>query len=210
MGTPHNRRGIRLRCAIVLGVALALTSACGGSSPARSATAPTNQSASSGLTSDAAAKAHRDTVTSEVVIHHPLHGTGGAELNDDNPGNADGRHAPAADQSNPCTLVSGAEARAILGKPIAPPQEAPLGPTCIYQPVGTRSFVTVAVEGSTLAQIFPHIHNRKRLEIRGHTAYCGDYGRQMTLVALSGSRVLNITAPCAVGRLFALKALSHG
>ena len=48
--------------------------------------------------------------------------------------------------SNPCTLVSRAEAQAILGRPIDTPVDAPLGPTCIYQLVGTRNLVTLTAE----------------------------------------------------------------
>jgi len=35
------------------------------------------------------------------------------------------------------------EAQQIIGGPIAAPRQAPLGPTCIYKPLGAKAFVTV-------------------------------------------------------------------
>ena len=104
-------------------------------------------------------------------------------------------------------LVSKSEAQAIVGGPVATPQEAPLGPTCIYQPLGAKSFITLAVESLDFAKTRSQVHHLIRVTVRGRTAYCGDYGRLTTFVPLAGGKVLNITAPCALGTRFAAKAL---
>jgi hypothetical protein len=105
--------------------------------------------------------------------------------------------------------VSKSEAQAIIGGPIATPQEAPLGPTCIYQPLGAKSFVTLTVESIDFAKVRSQLRNRRRVTVGHRTAYCGDYGKPMTFVPLANGRVLNVTAPCAVGTRFAAKALSR-
>jgi len=136
-----------------------------------------------------------------------MRGTGGNEINDDNPGIADSGNGKLVNQLDPCTLVSRSEAQAIIGGQIAAPQEAPLGPTCIYQSLGTESPVTLAVESIDFAKVSPLIHHRIRVTAAGHNAYCGDYGRPTTFVPLKGGRVLNIAAACRIGAQFATKAL---
>lgn len=153
-----------------------------------------------------AAKA-RDTVTQGVAVHRPLHGTGGDEINDDNPGNADSGSSPAAGQNDPCKLVPKATAQAILAKPILAPQEAPLGPTCIYQPLGERTFVALSVETIDFAQVKPHIRSRVHVEVDGRTGYCGTYGQPTIFVPLGRGKVLTVTAPCSVATRFAAEAL---
>jgi hypothetical protein len=200
MGREAERRrrpGTRLLWAASAVAAALLIAACGSSSS--STTATTGSAVATGA-------AHTDAVTNGVVVHRPAPGTGGAAVNDDNPGQADsGKRGPSA--SDPCTLVSKAEAQAIVGGSIATPQEAPLGPTCIYQPEGAKTQVTLTVESLDFAQIRAQLHDRRRVRIGGRIAYCGDYGLPTTFVPLSGGRVLSITAPCAVGTRFAAKAL---
>jgi len=158
----------------LLAAALALA-ACGGSTSTGSATAPAAQRASNDARAGAAAPATHDVITSGAVTQRPVKGTGGNAINDDNPGTADisGVHAHASTQSNPCTLVSKAEAEAIVAAPIADPREAPLGPTCIYQLLDAKSAVTLAVETVDFVKIKPQIHNLTRTAIAGRTAYCG-------------------------------------
>lgn len=196
-------------CAALLATASLSIAACGGSSSTSSSGASAsgaNQSALGGPHT-ATAGTHPDVVSNGVVVHHPLHGTGGKAINDDNPGRADSGHGTAPGQLNPCTLVSRARAQAIIGRPIAAPQEAPLGPTCIYQPRGAAETITLTVETLALSQATSQMHGRTRVQIAGHTAYCGIYGQRMTLVALTGGRVLAIAAPCAVGARLAAAAL---
>lgn len=202
-------------CAIGLSAAALLIAACGGSSSTRSATTPIVHSAATTSQSATASKsipyadtkAGRDVVSTGVVTHRPLNGTGGGEINDDNPGRADTGGHSATGRSDPCTLVSRAQAQAIVGKPIGAPVDAPLGPTCIYQPAGAKSFITVAVESIDFSTIKPLIHNRTQSTIDGRAAYCGTYGQPTTFVPLSNGRTLDIAAPCSVGVRFAAEAL---
>ena len=198
----------------MLVAALPLLAACGGSSPTPATTVQATQSGaavsaahSREPASDPASSAPADPVSKGVVVHRPFRGTGGKEINDDNPGNADVGSDPEAGNKDPCKLVSRAEAQAIVGRPVATPQEAPLGPTCIYQSVGTKTFVTLTVAGVDLARLKPDIRHLTRMKVDGRSGYCGVYGQPTTFVPLPNGKVLNITAPCMVGRLFAAKAL---
>ncbi len=198
--------GVKPLCVIPLVLAAALLAACGSSSSTPSATTSTAQTAAIRSRAHRTTQAHPEPVTNGVLTQRPRHGTGGAEINDDNPGRADVGGQPAAGR-DPCTLVSKAQAQAIVGKPIDTPMEAPLGPTCIYRPVGAKSFITVTVESANFAALSAHIHNRTRLDVSGHTAYCGTYGQPTAFVPLASGRVLTITAPCAIGAQFAATAL---
>jgi hypothetical protein len=221
----HTRRGSRLRRsgAILLAIGALPIAGCGGSSS--SSTGPGGSSPSSTSATgtpvagaargalDGAAGRHAsgpiqaDVVHTGTAVQHPKRGTGGSEVNDDNPGRADSGGGTASGQLNPCTLVSRAQAQAMIGHRIEDPQEAPLGPSCIYQPVSAKSFVTMTVEAIDLSKIAPQIKHRKQLIVAGHTAYCGDYGQPTTFVAVGHGRVLSITAPCALGSQFAAAAV---
>lgn len=203
------RAGRRLPGAAAVAVACALLSACGSSSSTRPASGPTNLHAKAEAAAVVAARTHGDTVTGGVIVHRPLHGTGGDEINDDNPGNADVGSNPAAGQNDPCMLVPKAAAQAILARPILPPQEAPLGPTCIYQPAGERTFVALTVETIDFAQIKPHISGRVQVEVDGRSGYCGTYGQPAIFVPLGGGKVLTVTARCGLARRFAAEALGR-
>jgi hypothetical protein len=204
----HRRRSFtRWFCALALAVAALLLASCGGSSSTSSPTA-THASSVAKAPARTTIVRGRDRVSNKAVTYRPLHGTGGGELNDDNPGNADVGNQNRGSE-DPCTLVSRAEGQAILGGTMSAPSEAPQGPTCIYQRVGSSSFVTLAIDSSDLANIRAHIHGVKSSRINGLTAICGVYGQPTTFVALSSGRVLSITAPCAVGRRFATAALKR-
>jgi hypothetical protein len=201
-------------CAPMLLGSMLLLSACGGSSSNHPAVAANvassaHSSPSATATAPAGAPAPRDPVSTGVVVHKPLHGTGGREINDDNPGNADSGNQSAPGTSNPCALVSRAQAQAILHAPVEAPEEAPLGPTCIYQPRGAKSFVTMTIEPTSFAKVERLIRKRSQFSVGGHTAYCGIYGQLTTFVPLSSGRYLDITASCDVGRLFAEEAVSR-
>jgi hypothetical protein len=207
--TPaRNKLGACLACAISL-AASALLVACGSSSTTHSTTtAPAGQSASSEPGAHTSAQQlHRDVASSGVHAQRPMRGTGGNAINDENHSQSNSGQGQTTGQTKPCKLVSKAEARAIVGGPIATPQEAPLGPTCIYQPLGAKSFITLAVETVDFAKTKSQIRHLSRVTVRGRTAYCGDYGRPTTFVPLARGQVLNITAPCALGAQFAAKAL---
>jgi hypothetical protein len=206
----RHKRCAGLRYAILLAAVALLITACGSSSSAPSPMTPVGKSA-----------AHRDVVSSGAITQRPVRGTGGNEINDENAARAGsgngrpiGQNPSRADSGNgrpigqnPCMVVSKAEAQAIINRPIAAPQEAPLGPTCIYQPLGNKTLITLAVESIDFAKVRPHIRHVIRVVIAGRTAYCGDYGRPTTFVPLANGRVLTVTAPCGVGTRFAKKAL---
>lgn len=210
---------IRLRawlCCTTLFALMALSLAsCGSSSQTPLASSTTSAVAGGAptapATSDSSGSAHRlsagrDIVHTGTAVQRPVHGTGGNAINDDNPSRADSG-TRSATGPNPCALVSREEAQAIVGAPIATPQEAPLGPTCIYGRRGGGDLITVAVESLEFAKIKPKIHDTIRAILAGRTAYCGDYGRPTTFVPLAHGMVLNVSAPCAVGVRFAEKAL---
>ena len=153
-----------------------------------------------------------DAVTRGAVISKPVAGTGGTTINDDNPkqtaNRADSGNQTST-QANPCTLISKADAEALIRGPIAAPREAPLGPTCIYQPIHGKSSITLSVESINFAKIKPHMRQVTQFTVHGHAGYCGKYGQAMTFVPLAGGKVLNITAPCSVGTPFAARAIAR-
>jgi hypothetical protein len=110
---------------------------------------------------------------------------------------------------NPCALVTLGEASSITGQRITQRIEAPLGPTCIYKASGSKRYVTLAVELVRLSQVTHAAGKRKQVEVNGLPAYCVHLGTQMLFVPLSGGRLLNVTAPCAVARQFAAVAVGR-
>jgi hypothetical protein len=190
--------------------------ACGGASTSSAGTAAAARGASSGSATGAGAGAsakgsgaRRDTVSNGVVVQRPRRGTGGAALNDDNPARADSGAGVGAGQLNPCTLVSQAQAQAILGGRLEPPQEAPLGPTCIYRVRGSAKTVTLAVEPVAFARLASQMRGRTHMTVAGHRTLCGFYGQQLTVVALPRGGVLQVVAPCAEGARLAAIALGR-
>jgi hypothetical protein len=117
--------------------------------------------------------------------------------------------APAqAPPLNPCTLVTGARAQAIVGASLVSEREAPLGPTCILAFKGRRA-ITIAIESLPFSKTAGEMSKPTRVAIGGFRADCGSQGTQMLYVALSDGRVLNVTAPCVLAEEFATKALSR-
>jgi hypothetical protein len=115
---------------------------------------------------------------------------------------------PQAPPLNPCTLVTGAQAQAIVGVSLVVEREAPLGPTCILEFRGHRA-ITIAIESLPFDSTVGEMAKRKRVAMAGFHADCGTQGTQMLYVSLGGGRVLNVTAPCAVARALAVKALGR-
>jgi hypothetical protein len=112
---------------------------------------------------------------------------------------------------NPCTLVTRAQAQAILGKPIGQPVSAPQGPTCIYKARGTTRVITLAVESLKFSTVAPQSQLRDRLSVTvsGHRAYCGVASGPTMILPLPAGRFLQITAPCPIAATFAARALPH-
>lgn len=153
-------------------------------------------------------------ITRGHQIQRPAPGTGGNAVNDDNPtgkpSRADSGRPTTAGQANPCVLVSRAQAQAFSGHAIKAVTEAPLGPTCIYQLVGSKREVTVAVEMAAFAAMKSHTKTGSHLTISGRAAVCARYnGSAVTYVALPGKRVLAVSAPCSVGSRFGVAALAR-
>jgi hypothetical protein len=105
--------------------------------------------------------------------------------------------------------VSLSEAQAITGGAITGRIDAPLGPTCIYKVGGSKGDITLAVESMSYATVTQQMTHKNSLLVQGRHAYCGRLGAQMLFVPLTGGRVLNVTAPCAIAQRFARTALSR-
>ena len=184
--------------------AVLLFSACGSSSPATdSADHPPVQTAGKVTPIPRPLGAGADIVSS----------THGGPVKARTPAGAvdDEVNASGAKTLNPCTLVTRAEAQAILGKPVGQPVSAPQGPTCIYKPQGTTRVVTLAVESLHFSTTKPQSQLRDRMPVTvgGHTAYCGVAGDPTMILPLSSGRFLNVTAPCPLAAAFAAKALTR-
>jgi hypothetical protein len=106
----------------------------------------------------------------------------------------------------PCSLVTVAQARTIIGGPILTPLEAPQGPTCIYRPQSGKSFITVAVQTAALSKLRRQLPKAQRVSVGGRVAYCGRLGQPVLYMEISATRVLSISAPCDTARQFAAKA----
>jgi hypothetical protein len=109
----------------------------------------------------------------------------------------------------PCTLVSRADASAILGTKVRKPLEAPQGPTCIYRSDDKRRFITLAVQSADLVQLKRQVRKPERVVVSDRTGFCGEYGQPMLYVPLARGEVLSVAGPCGVARRFAAKALEQ-
>jgi hypothetical protein len=109
----------------------------------------------------------------------------------------------------PCSLVTKAQARAIVGTTIKTPLEAAQGPTCIYRSTPSAGYITVAVQNVSYSTLARGLRGRHRVTVGTRTAVCGSRGRPTVLVALSGGRTLDIAAPCELARQFAVKAVQR-
>jgi hypothetical protein len=109
----------------------------------------------------------------------------------------------------PCSLVSKAQARTIIGAPIAEPLQAPLGPTCVYQATSGKPYITLAVQSLDFAALRRQLRNTRRVSAGRRTAYCATYGRPMLYLPLTGHRVLSVSGPCTIAMRFAATSASR-
>jgi hypothetical protein len=109
----------------------------------------------------------------------------------------------------PCSLVSKAQARTIIGAPIAEPLQAPLGPTCVYQARSGKPYITLAVQSLDFATLLRQLRNTRRVSVGRRTAYCATYGRPMLYLRLTAARVLSVSGPCDIAARFAAKSASR-
>jgi hypothetical protein len=211
-------RGLRIggptarRAAVLLaGAAALLLGACGGSSTGGSAS-------TAGSLSTGGANTHVQVARNVRPVPRSL-GAGKVIASSSSPlkarnpsGSVDDEvNASGAKTLNPCTLVTQAEAQAILGKQVADPVDASQGPTCIYSTQGAKAPVTLAVQDLHFSTVKPQaqLQDRIALTVAGHRAYCGVAGTATLIVPLSAGRFLSVTAPCPIAASFATKALGR-
>jgi hypothetical protein len=154
---------------------------------------------STGATGGSRAPGTDKVTTGHQVIEHPR--------GKNEPRTGENTSAPKA--PDPCVLVSRAQAQAIIASPISGETEAPLGPTCIFTLKGQKQSITLTVEQMNVSSQVRLMGHLQRSIVGGHVAYCGTLGRPMLYLALGGTKVLNVTAPCAIADALAAKALPH-
>jgi hypothetical protein len=113
------------------------------------------------------------------------------------------------DPLDPCTLVTRAEARKIVGQSIIGVRRAPQGPTCIYQARKAKSLVTMAIQLMPFDPKKQRANAVTRVTLRGHKAYCVKGHGLAMLVPLAAGHVLRVAAPCPIASGFASKALAR-
>ena len=199
--TPIARKSCPAGVALV--TAALLLAGCGGSKSSGNQVASVSSSVTTVTTSHAPVPLGKDKIKRITGKPVPAKGISGAPNDEVN--------ATGAKTVDPCTLVTRAEAQAIVGKPVGKPVEAPQGPTCIYRPAGARSFITVAVVSLAFSKVLPQSQLRDRisLTISGHSAYCGNAGGQQLIVPLANGKFLAVAAPCPIAAAFAKTALSR-
>jgi hypothetical protein len=215
-------------CAALPVAAALLLGACGGSSPSPSSSSSSSSSSSASPSSSPAAAAAyaahgvvggRVQAGSRVTpiakfrsadqVHRtrrgPVRAHAQAGMIDDEVS------ATGAKALNPCSLVTRAQAQAILGKPVGRPVDAPQGPTCVYTVQGFKGPITVAVVATNFSTVKPQAHLRDRMSVKvgGHAAYCGVAGSPTMVVPLASGKFLTVTAPCPIAASFAATALGH-
>ncbi len=192
----------RLACVPLFVSTALLFGACGGASSSTQALRPPVQAA------------HRVPPIPQFIGVDQVHSSSSAPVKarPPAPGTDDDEvNSTGAKTVNPCTLVSRSEAQAIVGEPVGQAVVAPQGPTCIYNPQGAKSPITLAVESEHFSRIQPQTHLRDRISvtIHGHVAYCGVAGSPTLIVPLPAGKFLSVTAPCPIAASFAAKALSR-
>jgi hypothetical protein len=112
--------------------------------------------------------------------------------------------APAA--GRPCSLVTKAQAGAIIGAAVTEPLEAPLGPTCIYQTPRGKPYITLSVQKADLGKLRARLRAPRAVSVAHRTAYCAGAGAKTLYVPVGGGRVLTVSAACTVAARFAALA----
>lgn len=117
--------------------------------------------------------------------------------------------AQAPSAQRPCSLVTKAKARAIIGVAILEPVEAPQGPTCIFRSKTGDRFITLTVQKASFARLEQQVRRRRAVAVSDHRGICGSYGRPMLYLPVSGGRVLSVQGPCDTAVRFAAAAVPH-
>jgi len=196
MQTPIDRLPSLSAGLLLAGASLALL-ACGGSSkhPPDTTAATATSSTSSAAIAAARGRVHYGNGVAHV---HPPDGPN------------DEQSSTGARAVKPCALVTAAEARAIVGVPIAKRVEAAQGPTCVFQTHSSKTDVTLALQATSIANAKVQLRNRMTVAVGKHHAYCGTIGGGSVLfVPLSSGSILTITASCPIASSLATKALTR-
>ena len=114
-----------------------------------------------------------------------------------------------SDRQNPCSLVTKAQAQAILGGKLLDPVVLPQGPTCIYRNRSRQEFATISVQAQSFGALRRRLRHAERVDVSDRAAYCGIHGRPMLYVPLSGGRVLSIAAQCDTAARLARRAATR-
>jgi hypothetical protein len=118
--------------------------------------------------------------------------------------------APAQGKSsNPCALVTKAQAQKILGGRLLDPVSLPQGPTCVYRSRSSQRYATISIQAQRFATLRRQLHRARRVDVAKHRAYCGVYGQPMLYLPLSGGRVLSVSAQCDTAVRLAQRAGSQ-
>lgn len=221
---PVGRAARKSACVLLPAAAALLLGACGGSSSPSSSTSSSAADVSSSP-SFSSASVPKGVVGARVQTgrgvtpiskflgtdrarptrHGPVRARAQAGMIDDEVSTT------GAKPLDPCSLVTRAQAQAILGKPVGQPVNAPQGPTCVYSAQGFRGPITLAVVATDFSTIKPQAHLRDRMSVTvsGHAAYCGVAGSPTMVVPLTPGRFLTVAAPCPIAASFAAAALSR-
>jgi len=104
----------------------------------------------------------------------------------------------------PCSLVTRAEAAAILGGAVKV-VERPLGPTCVFS--GSGRMVTLVLEEQPLKSLVRGAKSSRSVTAAAHHGYCLQYEAPSVVFSAGKGRVLQVTAACQAGVRFAAVAL---
>jgi hypothetical protein len=105
---------------------------------------------------------------------------------------------PAAVADSPCALVTKQQAQRAINVRLIDPMEAPQGPTCIFRDRTGSTFVTLAVQRMSFAQLRAQIHRVRQVSVADRPAYCAVQGAPVLLVPLAHGRTLSVSAQCKV------------
>ncbi len=111
------------------------------------------------------------------------------------------------DRSNPCALVTKAQAQAVLGTRLLDPLVAPQGPTCIFRDRSGQSFATISFQPVAFDRLRRQTHRLKAVDVADRKAYCGVNGAPVLYLPLAGGRTLSVNAQCEIARRLARHAV---
>jgi hypothetical protein len=104
--------------------------------------------------------------------------------------------------------VTKAEAASALHTALQSADEAPLGPTCVFESSAGAVIATLTIEhGNFEQQVQPRATSVAQAAVAGRTTYCGTLGQPMLWAPLSGSEIFVVTARCDAARALAALVL---